>query len=239
MGAKASSAFKGVEIPKVWVNAGCVGVRPVDSVGLSARPGPGFSGEVGFRAGIRGSEGGGRGATGGGPWRWTASAGHARPRPRRAAGTPRTRRPAAAQAGAGAAGLPHDGIEALARGAGLARDAGAEILPRRRYGRDTAGPGGQAGGQGCAQAVAGVGPGDLGAGGESGRSGGHRRGGATRGLDAAALRAGGPSDAELDALHEQYTKEALAAGVFGAPSFVFPQARSSGARTGWNCWSGS
>jgi 2-hydroxychromene-2-carboxylate isomerase len=41
-------------------------------------------------------------------------------------------------------------------------------------------------------------------------------------LDAAALRAGGPSDAELDALHEQYTKEAVAAGVFGAPSFVLP-----------------
>jgi 2-hydroxychromene-2-carboxylate isomerase len=42
------------------------------------------------------------------------------------------------------------------------------------------------------------------------------------GLDAAALRAGGPSDAELDALHEQFTKEAMAAGVFGAPSFVLP-----------------
>ncbi|QWG11439.1 2-hydroxychromene-2-carboxylate isomerase [Bradyrhizobium sediminis] len=42
------------------------------------------------------------------------------------------------------------------------------------------------------------------------------------GLDAAALRAGGPSDAELDALHEQYTNEALAAGVFGAPSYVLP-----------------
>jgi 2-hydroxychromene-2-carboxylate isomerase len=42
------------------------------------------------------------------------------------------------------------------------------------------------------------------------------------GLDAAALRAGGPSDAELDALHEQYTKEAVTAGVFGAPSFVLP-----------------
>jgi 2-hydroxychromene-2-carboxylate isomerase len=42
------------------------------------------------------------------------------------------------------------------------------------------------------------------------------------GLDAAALRAGGPSDAELDALHAQYTEEALAAGVFGAPSFVLP-----------------
>lgn len=42
------------------------------------------------------------------------------------------------------------------------------------------------------------------------------------GLDAAALRTGEPSDAELDALHEQYTQEALAAGVFGAPSFVLP-----------------
>ena len=42
------------------------------------------------------------------------------------------------------------------------------------------------------------------------------------GLDATALRAGGPSDAELDALHEQYTQEALKAGVFGAPSFVLP-----------------
>jgi 2-hydroxychromene-2-carboxylate isomerase len=40
------------------------------------------------------------------------------------------------------------------------------------------------------------------------------------GLDAAALRASGPSDAELDALHAQFTTEALAAGVFGAPSFV-------------------
>src|SRR5690349_10462832 len=42
------------------------------------------------------------------------------------------------------------------------------------------------------------------------------------GLDAATLRAGGPSDAELDALHDQFTQEALAAGVFGAPSFVLP-----------------
>ena len=38
--------------------------------------------------------------------------------------------------------------------------------------------------------------------------------------DAAALRTGGPSDAELDALHEQFTNEALTAGLFGAPSFV-------------------
>jgi 2-hydroxychromene-2-carboxylate isomerase len=42
------------------------------------------------------------------------------------------------------------------------------------------------------------------------------------GLDAAALRGGGPSDAELDALHEKYTQEALSAGVFGAPSYVLP-----------------
>ena len=42
------------------------------------------------------------------------------------------------------------------------------------------------------------------------------------GIDAAALRTGGPSDAELDALYEQYTQEALTAGVFGAPSFVLP-----------------
>jgi len=42
------------------------------------------------------------------------------------------------------------------------------------------------------------------------------------GLDAVALRAGGPSDAELDALYEQYTREALTAGVFGAPSYVLP-----------------
>jgi 2-hydroxychromene-2-carboxylate isomerase len=46
---------------------------------------------------------------------------------------------------------------------------------------------------------------------------------ATRaGLDAAQLRAAGPSDAELDAVFEQYTQEALAAGVFGAPSYVLP-----------------
>jgi 2-hydroxychromene-2-carboxylate isomerase len=42
------------------------------------------------------------------------------------------------------------------------------------------------------------------------------------GLDAAELRANGPSDGELDALHEQFTREALTAGVFGAPSFVLP-----------------
>ena len=42
------------------------------------------------------------------------------------------------------------------------------------------------------------------------------------GLDAGATRAAGPSDAELDQLHDQYTREALAAGVFGAPSYVLP-----------------
>jgi 2-hydroxychromene-2-carboxylate isomerase len=46
---------------------------------------------------------------------------------------------------------------------------------------------------------------------------------ATRaGLDAAALRANGPADAELDKLYDRYTQEALAAGVFGAPSYVLP-----------------
>ena len=42
------------------------------------------------------------------------------------------------------------------------------------------------------------------------------------GLAAAELRAGGPSDAELDALYDKFTQEALAAGVFGAPSYVLP-----------------
>ncbi|KRR27028.1 hypothetical protein CQ14_35725 [Bradyrhizobium lablabi] len=42
------------------------------------------------------------------------------------------------------------------------------------------------------------------------------------GLDAAALRAGGPSDAELDGLYEEFTRDALKAGVFGAPSYVLP-----------------
>ncbi len=44
---------------------------------------------------------------------------------------------------------------------------------------------------------------------------------ARAGLDAAELRAGG-SDAERDALYEQFTQEALVAGVFGAPSYVLP-----------------
>jgi 2-hydroxychromene-2-carboxylate isomerase len=42
------------------------------------------------------------------------------------------------------------------------------------------------------------------------------------GLDAAELRANAPADSELDALHERFTQEAMAAGVFGAPSFVLP-----------------
>ncbi len=42
------------------------------------------------------------------------------------------------------------------------------------------------------------------------------------GLDAVAIRKAGPSAAELDALHERYTAEALASGVFGAPSYVLP-----------------
>ena len=39
-------------------------------------------------------------------------------------------------------------------------------------------------------------------------------------ISSAARRAG--LDAELDALYEQYTQEALKAGVFGAPSYVLP-----------------
>lgn len=42
------------------------------------------------------------------------------------------------------------------------------------------------------------------------------------GLDAAAIRQAGPSDAELDRIHDQNTAEALERGVFGAPSYVFP-----------------
>jgi 2-hydroxychromene-2-carboxylate isomerase len=40
------------------------------------------------------------------------------------------------------------------------------------------------------------------------------------GLDAAAIRKAGPSDAELDALYARNTEEAIARGVFGAPSYV-------------------
>jgi 2-hydroxychromene-2-carboxylate isomerase len=40
------------------------------------------------------------------------------------------------------------------------------------------------------------------------------------GVDAAALRAGAPSDQELDSLWNRLTEEAIARGVFGAPSYV-------------------
>jgi 2-hydroxychromene-2-carboxylate isomerase len=40
------------------------------------------------------------------------------------------------------------------------------------------------------------------------------------GLDAAAIRKAGPADAELDALYDKLTAEAIARGVFGAPSYV-------------------
>lgn len=42
------------------------------------------------------------------------------------------------------------------------------------------------------------------------------------GLDAAAIRRAAPADAELDRLYDQYTTEAVSAGVFGAPSYVLP-----------------
>ena len=42
------------------------------------------------------------------------------------------------------------------------------------------------------------------------------------GVDIAAVKAGAPTDAELDQLYEQYTQEGLAANVFGAPSYVLP-----------------
>ncbi len=45
---------------------------------------------------------------------------------------------------------------------------------------------------------------------------------ARAGLDAAAIRKAGPPDAELDALHDKFTADALAQGVFGAPSYVLP-----------------
>ena len=43
---------------------------------------------------------------------------------------------------------------------------------------------------------------------------------ARAGLDAAALRNSGPPDADLDALHDTFTAEAIERGVFGAPSYV-------------------
>ena len=44
---------------------------------------------------------------------------------------------------------------------------------------------------------------------------------ARAGMDAEAIRANGPGESELDAVIEQNVDEAIAAGVFGAPSFVF------------------
>ena len=40
------------------------------------------------------------------------------------------------------------------------------------------------------------------------------------GLDAEAIRKAGPSDAELDGMHNALTDEAITRGVFGAPSYV-------------------
>jgi len=40
------------------------------------------------------------------------------------------------------------------------------------------------------------------------------------GLDAAAILKAGPPEAELSALHDTYTTEAISRGVFGAPSYV-------------------
>jgi 2-hydroxychromene-2-carboxylate isomerase len=40
------------------------------------------------------------------------------------------------------------------------------------------------------------------------------------GLDAAAILKAGPPEAELSALHDTYTSEAISRGVFGAPSYV-------------------
>ena len=42
------------------------------------------------------------------------------------------------------------------------------------------------------------------------------------GLDAEAIRKAGPSDAELDGMHDALTDEAIKRGVFGAPSYVLP-----------------
>ncbi len=42
---------------------------------------------------------------------------------------------------------------------------------------------------------------------------------ARAGLDADAIRKAAPSDAEIDKLHDSYTAEALARGVFGAPTY--------------------
>ena len=40
------------------------------------------------------------------------------------------------------------------------------------------------------------------------------------GIDAEAIRKAGPSDAELDGMHDELTAEAIKRGVFGAPSYV-------------------
>jgi 2-hydroxychromene-2-carboxylate isomerase len=42
------------------------------------------------------------------------------------------------------------------------------------------------------------------------------------GLDAETIRKAGPSDAELDRMHDALTDEAIKRGVFGAPSYVLP-----------------
>ncbi len=42
------------------------------------------------------------------------------------------------------------------------------------------------------------------------------------GLDADAIRKAGPGDAELDRIHDEYTADALAKGVFGAPTYYLP-----------------
>ena len=41
-------------------------------------------------------------------------------------------------------------------------------------------------------------------------------------LDAEAIRKAGPSDGELDGMHDELTAEAIKRGVFGAPSYVLP-----------------
>ncbi len=57
------------------------------------------------------------------------------------------------------------------------------------------------------------------------------------GLDAAALRADGPSDAELDALYEQFTQDGAEGRACSARrSYVLPSGESSGARIGWSFW---
>ena len=132
------------------------------------------------------------------------------------------RRAAAAKTLAAAPRLPDDGAEALARGAGCPADPRAQGVSLRRHRGDAARDRRQAEGEDAHRLAT-----------ELGRAvwereetlddPDHLASAARRaGLDAAALRAGGPSDAELDALHAQFTQEALTAGVFGAPSFVLP-----------------